>query len=501
MNLMINGTVGTAGHVDHGKTELVRALTGVMTDRLPEEQERGLSIVLGYAPLELHDGRWVSLVDVPGHERFVRTMVSGATGIDLFLLAVAADDGVMPQTREHLVVLEGLGIQSGVVAVTKADLADPAAALAEVRELGLNAEAVACSTRTGEGVEELRALLTRAATTVRIRRDGTAPPVMHVDRVFTLPGAGLIVTGTLWRGTIRRGDSLELAGRRVRVRSLQIHDVGVDEAPPGQRVAAALTGVRHREIQPGAVLCAPGATRETQVLDCALSLREGSHGQDVIVHHGTRAVLGRLAELEGELWQLRLESALAAADGDRLVVRRANPPGTLGGGVIIDASARRHGARADHLARLRARTGGYQEPPDRRRPQETPAQFASPPPPDPVLEERLRQAGPKLLHPTDPAERAALAALRDAGRAVRLRGDHFAHHDAIDLVRREVIAAIKRDGEITLGDLRDRLGIARRQAQALLEHLDLEHVTRRLPDDRRVLSLGLSREGTKEPNA
>src|SRR4051794_5839571 len=190
-------TLGTAGHIDHGKTALVGALTGVDTDRLPEERARGISIALGYAPLTLPSGRRLSLVDVPGHERFVRTMVAGATGIDLYLMVIAADDGVMPQTVEHAAVLRALGVARGVVAVTKADLADPAAAARGGRELLGDVEVVACSARTGAGVDAVAAALDRVAA--RLPGRGTAPgdPVLHVDRSFTIRGAGTVVTGTL----------------------------------------------------------------------------------------------------------------------------------------------------------------------------------------------------------------------------------------------------------------------------------------------------------------
>ena len=198
-------TVGTAGHIDHGKTWLVRALTGKDTDRLPEERERGISIALGYAPLDLPNGTQLSLVDVPGHERFVRTMVAGATGIDLFLLVIDAGEGARPQTHEHLAILRLLGIERGVVAVTKADAVDAETlelALAEARELVPGAELVAVSAKTGAGLEELRDALARAAAAVPAR-SSDARPRLYIDRAFTIPGAGTVVTGTLRSGSIR----------------------------------------------------------------------------------------------------------------------------------------------------------------------------------------------------------------------------------------------------------------------------------------------------------
>jgi len=219
-------TVGTAGHIDHGKTWLVRALTGVETDRLPEEQARGISIALGYAPLELPDGTRLSLIDVPGHERFVRTMVAGATGIDLFLLVVDAGEGARPQTHEHLAILRLLGIERGVVAVTKADAVDPETlelAVAEAQELAPGAEVVAVSARTGVGLDELRAALARAAAAGPVPAR-EAPTRLYVDRAFTVAGAGTVVTGTLWSGSIAPGDELrvEPAGLRTRARSVQV---------------------------------------------------------------------------------------------------------------------------------------------------------------------------------------------------------------------------------------------------------------------------------------
>ena len=235
-------TVGTAGHIDHGKTALVRALTGRDTDRLPEERARGMSIDLGFAQLDL-GARRLSLVDVPGHERFVRTMVAGATGVDLFLLVVAADDGVMPQTIEHAAVLRALEVRTGMVAITKADLADPERARAEVRELvDDDVPVVACSTRTGEGVEAVRAALAHVAAGVRSARTDDRPAVLHVDRSFTVRGAGTVVTGTLWAGSLGAGDRVTLlpSGRADRVRGVQVHDTALERASAGQRVAVNL---------------------------------------------------------------------------------------------------------------------------------------------------------------------------------------------------------------------------------------------------------------------
>jgi selenocysteine-specific elongation factor len=261
-------TLGTSGHIDHGKTSLVRALTGVETDRLPAERARGMTIELGYAPLELPDGRRLSVVDVPGHERFVRTMIAGATEIDLYLMAIAADDGVMPQTREHAAVLRALGVVHGVVAITKCDGRDPTAAVSAARRLLPGAEVVTCSARTGQGVADVVAALARAAVRVRSRTSTTTPVVLHADRVFTMRGAGTVLTGTLWSGTIGRGDMLSLlpAGRGLRVCGVHVHGEAVAQAAAGERVAVNLAGVAVPSVSRGDALASPDApVRVTRV--------------------------------------------------------------------------------------------------------------------------------------------------------------------------------------------------------------------------------------------
>jgi selenocysteine-specific elongation factor len=482
-------TLGTAGHIDHGKTALVGALTGVDTDRLPAEKTRGISIELGYAPLQLPSGRRLSVVDVPGHERFVRTMVAGATGIDLYLMVVAADDGVMPQTIEHAAVLAALGVTEGVVAVTKADLADPDAARLEASELLPGAEIVACSARTGAGVEDVRAALERIAARLPGRADGDGEPLLHVDRAFTIRGAGTVVTGTLWSGTIAAGDRLVLlpGGEPVRVRSVQVHDEPVQRAAAGQRVALNLAGIDLRAVARGDAVAAPGAAAPSQVLDCALDLRGARHGMRAHVHHGTREAPARLAHLGDDLWQARLERPVLARAGDRVVVRSIAPPDTLGGGVVLDPAARRHGRRADVIARLERLRRGEPEPPPTPEPAPAPEPATAPVSASArALEERLRAAGhePPNAVDLDPAD---LDALRAAGRAVRVGRSMYAHPDALAEVRARVERVIESDGSITLARLRDELQTSRKFAQALLEHLDAERVTKRLPDDSRVL--------------
>jgi selenocysteine-specific elongation factor len=337
-------TVGTAGHIDHGKTWLVRALTGKDTDRLPEERARGISIDLGYAPLELPDGRCLSLVDVPGHERFVRNMVAGATGIDLFLLVVDAGEGARPQTHEHLAVIRLLGIDHGVVAVTKADAAEPELVdlvVEEARELVPGAPVVVTSAKTGQGLDELCAALADAADHVE-QRPAAGPTRLFVDRVFTLHGIGTVVTGTLWSGSIGEGDVLraEPAGLDVRVRSVQVHDTPVERAEAGQRVAVSLPGVERRQLVRGDALVERNAYPVSYRLDVVLDeLAEIPDGMRLHVHHGTGEHYARVVRAGDRYAQLRLASPAVAAREDRVVLRERT---TLGGAIVLDPAPPRH---------------------------------------------------------------------------------------------------------------------------------------------------------------
>ncbi len=487
-------TLGTAGHIDHGKTALIRALTGMNTDRLPQERERGISIELGYASLTLPSGRRLSVVDVPGHERFVRTMVAGATGIDLYLMTIAADDAVMPQTLEHAAVLRALAVTRGVVAVTKSDLADPQRALRQARELLPSASAfVSVSARTGAGLDQLRAALDEAAAAARSRASDGDPARLHIDRAFTIRGAGTVVTGTLWSGAIGRGQELRLlpAGRRVRVRGVQVHDAPAERASAGQRVAVNVTGLRVSELARGdALVSSSSEVAPAYRVDAALEWRgrEPEHGERVQVHHGTRESPARLAWLGGRFYQVRLEAPLMPAAGDRIVVRQIAPPDTLGGGVVLDPRPRRHGPGRELLARLeRLRRGEAPTPPPAPVKQRR-AFSETDPSPDPVrenslspsamaLEQRLRSARfePPLDSDFDAED---LAALRSAGRAVRVSKTLHYHPEALAEIRARMLAVAERHGgAITLAQLRDELGTSRKFAQALLSHFDSERVT------------------------
>jgi selenocysteine-specific elongation factor len=362
--------------------------------------------------------------------------------------------------------------------------------MAEAAELLPGAEVVACSARTGAGVEEVRAALDRVAAALPGRDDGDGAPVLHVDRAFTIRGAGTVVTGTLWSGAIAAGDRLVLlpADRPVRVRSVQVHDEPVERADAGQRVALNLVGVAVREVARGDAVAAPGAVVPARLLDCSLSLRDARHGMRAHVHHGTREAPARLADLGDGLWQARLERPLLARAGDRVVVRAIAPPDTLGGGVVLDPAARRHGRRAQAIERLQRLRRGEPEP----APEPAPEPVAAPAEPVALadsalaLEERLRSAGhePPAESELDAAD---LRALRDSGRAVRVGRNMYAHPEAIAQVRARVEEIIATEGSITLARLRDELSTSRRYAQALLEHLDADRVTKRLPDDSRVL--------------
>ncbi|HYR51314.1 MAG TPA: selenocysteine-specific translation elongation factor [Candidatus Dormibacteraeota bacterium] len=352
--------IGTAGHIDHGKTALVRRLTGIDTDRLKEEKERGISIDLGFAHRMLPSGRRIAIVDVPGHERFVKNMLAGATGIDLVLLVVAADEGVMPQTREHLAIVDLLQIRRGVVALTKSDLVDPetlGVVKAEVGELlrptllkGI--PILPFSAVTGEGLDALLQALDLAAGEAQGRRD-QGPARLPIDRVFPVKGIGTVVTGTLWSGSVRPGDSLELlpAGKPVRVRQAQVHDQTVEEAHAGQRLALAIHGVSRESIERGDWLATPGQFRPSQLLDVKLELLPsapkplGSRSR-LRCHLGASEILGRavlydrdtLAPGESSWAQLRLESPAVASAGDRIVIRSYSPATTIAGATVVDPS-------------------------------------------------------------------------------------------------------------------------------------------------------------------
>jgi selenocysteine-specific elongation factor len=372
--------VGTAGHVDHGKSSLVLALTGTDPDRLAEEKRRGMTIELGFAEWTLPGGEQVGVIDVPGHARFVRTMLAGAQGIDLVLLVIAADEGVMPQTREHLAICELLGAQRAVVALSKADLVDAemlelaAAEAAEV--VGATslrgAPVVACSALDGSGLDELARTVERALAAVPASPD-RGRPRLFVDRAFSLPGFGPVVTGTLEGGALHAGEEVAVlpAGLRARIRGLQRHGDAVATAAPGGRTAINLAGVEREELGRGMAVVLPGSLATPRRLDVALRTVPAApagirHGATLSLHMGTAETAARVwlldaAELapgENGFAQLTLSQPIAAAPGDRFVLRRPAPAATLGGGEVLDVAPRRHRRRdAETAAALERRRG------------------------------------------------------------------------------------------------------------------------------------------------
>ncbi len=369
--------VGTAGHVDHGKSTLIDALTGIDPDRLREERERGMTIDLGFAWLVTPGGTEIGFVDVPGHQDFIRNMLAGVGGIDAVLLVVAADEGVRPQTREHLAILGLLGVERGVVALTKRDLIDDEWAElvrgevrgALARTPLAEAPLVEVSAQTRLGLPDLVAALERVLGEAPRRRDA-ARPRLPVDRAFTMAGFGIVVTGTLVDGSLRVGDEVELVpgGLRARIRGLQTHRRSLDVASPGSRVAANLTGVEKDAILRGMVLVRPGTLAPTSGVALRLTVvpeaRDAlAHDEEVKVHTGTAEVMARVSLLEGDSivpggsgWaQLRCAGPVAVAVGDRVVIRRPSPSETIGGGVVADAAPARVRRRADAVATLERR--------------------------------------------------------------------------------------------------------------------------------------------------
>ncbi len=444
--------VGTAGHIDHGKTTLVKALTGIDTDRLKEEKERGISIELGFASLKLGEGLSLGIVDVPGHERFVKTMLAGVGGIDVVVLVIAADEGIMPQTREHLHICQLLQIKRGLVALTKADLVEPDwLEMVQGEVAGFlkgtfleGCAIVPVSATTGRGLPELTEALRQLAAEVEPKRtEGVFR--LPIDRVFTMKGFGTVVTGTVLAGTLKVGDDVVVLpeGLPSRVRRLQVHGANVEAALAGQRTAVNLPGVEVAEIQRGDLLARPGTLRPTLAMDAKLSLlpdapRPLANRARARFHLGTSEVLGRVVLLDrdelapgGEAYvHLRLESPAAALPRDRYVIRSYSPMITIGGGAIVDPN-----------------------PPARRRPRdkilETLTVLEKGSPAEQVerllLNAGLVPATAAALGATGDLDRAtveaALAELRAAGAAVPLgaKASEFLHRDVAQRLEETVV--------------------------------------------------------------
>jgi selenocysteine-specific elongation factor len=379
--------VGTAGHIDHGKTALVQALTGIDADRLKEEKLRGITIDIGFADLAIDDFRF-GFVDVPGHERFVKNMLAGAHGLDLVMLVVAAEESIMPQTREHFDICRLLRVKSGLIALTKVDLVDEELlelARAEVEDYVSgsfleSAPVIAVSSRTGEGINELKSALVELAAHIEPKA-AQATARLPVDRAFSIKGFGTVVTGTLIAGELKPGDEVDIlpAGTRARIRNVQVHGRDTDRALAGQRTAINLQGINIDQVERGSVLAPAGRLRSTSMLDARLDLLASAprplvHRARVRLHHGTAEVMARVVVLgggpgadaagrlaathriepgESRIVQLRLEEPITALPGDRFIIRSYSPQVTIGGGVIIDALPDKHRIRdKEALARL-----------------------------------------------------------------------------------------------------------------------------------------------------
>lgn len=363
--------VGTAGHVDHGKTTLIQAMTGINTDRLKEEQERGLTIDLGFASLKLPSGRTVGIVDVPGHERFLKNMLAGASGVDIALLVVAADEGVMPQTREHLDILELLESKQGIVALTKSDAVEED--WIEIVEDDLrdylkdtflrDAPIVRVSGTTGAGIDKLTAEIDRLADAAE-QRPTEGPFRLPIDRVFTMTGFGTVVTGTLVSGTLKIGEPVRILPKGIdtRIRGIQVHGKKQETAQAGSRVAVNLAGVELSDIERGDVLLPPGYLKASTMLDASVRVlaeapRALANRTRIRLHIGTAEVIGRAAILGAKeiepgqrgFVQLRLENPVVAARGDRFVLRFYSPMALLGGGIVLDPDAPKHRANEKNL--------------------------------------------------------------------------------------------------------------------------------------------------------
>lgn len=374
--------LGTAGHIDHGKSALVQALTGTDPDRLREEKERGMTIDLGFAWLKLPNGQEVGIVDVPGHERFVKNMLAGVGGIDLALLVIAANEGVMPQTTEHLAILDLLGIPRGIVVLTKKDLVDEEwlrLVTADIEELIkptvlAKAPIVPVSAITGEGLSQLVATIDKLLSAVEPKKD-SGRPRLPIDRVFTIAGAGTVVTGTLVDGSLSVGDEVEIVppGLKSRLRGLQTHKARVTTASPGSRVAANLVGITTTQVQRGDVLTKPGQLIPTTLVSVQLRLlpylrRPLAHNTTVSFHTGAAETMAKVRLLEKEklqpgetTWgQLVLSQPVALVKGDRFIIR--SPMETLGGGKVVEAHAKRlHRFRQELIESLKTQEEGTVE--------------------------------------------------------------------------------------------------------------------------------------------
>jgi selenocysteine-specific elongation factor len=514
----ISLTIGTAGHVDHGKTTLVRYMTGTDTDRLEEEHRRGISIVPGYAELDLPGGRRASLVDVPGHERFVKNMVSGSTGVDAFLLVVAADDGVMPQTLEHLDILRLLGVDRGVVALSKTDAVDDETvelAALEIEELlesrSLDVPVIRVSGTTGDGVDDLLRELDELVGHPSDPSRGDLAR-LPVDRAFVLKGIGVVVTGTLWSGAIRPGDVLHTTrGRRPRVRGVQNHGHPAEVAHAGARTALDLTGIEISEIEAGEVLLSypvPASRDIDARVRLLKSAKPLAHGSLVRVHHGTRSTNARVRLAEGEvippgnssLVRLRLDEPFVVIRGDRFVLRSMEGT-TVGGGTALDPYPVGRRPDASWLQALESGDAG----------RAVPLALAR----NPREGMTTGELSLALGVPPDEVSRAVEA---DAG--LETLGQFHAPAEEVAAARNRLLASLERHAashpespQLTVAAARTATGLSTRLADALLENteeirltdsgvgLPQEEIPAELEREAEVLLENLRATGTEPPAA
>jgi selenocysteine-specific elongation factor len=449
-----NVIIGTAGHVDHGKTCLIRALTGTETDRLKEEKKRGITIELGFADMPNDEGQHIGIIDVPGHGRFIRNMLSGIGGIDLVLLVIAADEGVMPQTVEHFEILKMLQIRKGIVALTKADLVEEEW-LSLVKEdvadtvqgtFLEDAPIIAVSSYTGQNISELKSLILEMVKGTESRREDPSLLRIPVDRVFTMEGFGTVVTGTLVEGSIGIGSEIQIypAGKLAKVRNIQVHGKSEDAAYAGQRTAVNLVNIKKDEIKRGDVLAAKGSLKNTMMLDVKIRMFDDAkrnlfNGSRLHFYYGSAEVLCKVVLLDEEFLkngeegyaQLRFEQEIAVKKGDRFIVRFYSPLETIGGGIVLDANPAKHKRfRKGVLSALAVKeTGDDKE----------------------VLEQTIREIGNSPVHGKVLAAKlgktksefdAEAKELVAKGRILEPAKDHYVHIDHIESAKEAALAVL-----------------------------------------------------------
>ena len=512
--------IGTAGHIDHGKTWLVKALTGTDTDRLAEEKRRGITIENGFAFLKFPDGREAGIIDVPGHEKFIKNMLAGAGGIDIAMVVIAADEGVMPQTREHLAILSLLGIQQGVIVLTKGDLEWKKGLDQEIREFAEgtfleNADVVVTSAVDGRGIEELRRVLWKLCTAGKTTenqnlsrnesdsctgRMGTKASAFRlpIDRVFSLKGFGTVVTGTLLDGSLGLNYDAMLYPRaeRVKIRGIQVHGQEVSEAAPGQRVAVNLPGIGKEHISRGEILAAAGSMEGTMIADVRLQLlksgqRSLKSGTRVHLYHGAAELVCKIILFDrvvlkpGEeaIVQLRMEQVTAMKAGDHFVIRFYSPVETIGGGVVLNPNGvkRKKGQNADAAVRY-ACTG------KERKKAHAAGKITEEMCGNSVylqLQELYLKSGfmppltdevKKVFSGERDFSEVFFAMVRD-GVLVRFDEKHYMHREIRQKALDMAYLLFEEKGIIQTGEFRDRLGISRKCAIILLEGVDRERIT------------------------